>query len=222
MLAGLDSPELAERAGDVRQVAQAVLEHLAGGMPARPHGDFILVRREVAAADLIELADEGLAGAVSVAGGASSHAAIIARGLGLPMLTGVDAGVLAAAPGASAPGCRGPAIAGELRSPGPGPGVAPASTKAWPPAVAPTDGLQRRPHTRRERGRRRRRRCLDRGWSPDSDLVQRRLGRGNKARTGRGRCRSRAAANRDRFHGRDLRGPPLRSTSGSLARSSRS
>jgi len=36
---------------------------------------------------------------VSVAGGASSHAAIIARGLGLPMLAGAEAAVLAAAPG---------------------------------------------------------------------------------------------------------------------------
>ena len=36
---------------------------------------------------------------MSVAGGASSHAAIIARGLGLPMLAGADPAVLAAAAG---------------------------------------------------------------------------------------------------------------------------
>jgi phosphoenolpyruvate-protein kinase (PTS system EI component) len=99
VLAALPTPELADRATDVRQVGQAVLEHLAGGKAERPAGSFILVRREVAAADLIELAENGLAGAVSVAGGASSHAAIIARGLGLPMLTGVDDAVLTAAPG---------------------------------------------------------------------------------------------------------------------------
>ena len=40
-----------------------------------------------------------LAGAVSVGGGASSHAAIIARGLGLPMLAGADPAVLTAAAG---------------------------------------------------------------------------------------------------------------------------
>jgi phosphoenolpyruvate-protein kinase (PTS system EI component) len=102
VLAGLDSRELAERAGDVRQIGQAVLERLAGGAPKPPGGDFILVRREVAAADLIELADEGLAGAVSVAGGASSHAAIIARGLGVPMLAGVDPAVLAVTQGRAA------------------------------------------------------------------------------------------------------------------------
>ncbi len=94
ILAGLANADLAARAGDVRQVAQAVLEQLAGGRPAPPAGDFILIRREVAAADLIELAERGLTGAVSVAGGASSHAAIIARGLGLPMLAGADEAVL--------------------------------------------------------------------------------------------------------------------------------
>jgi phosphoenolpyruvate-protein kinase (PTS system EI component) len=102
LLASLPSAELAERAGDVRQIAQAVLDHLAGGSAARPAADFILVRREVAAADLIELAEQGLVAAASVAGGASSHAAIIARGLGLPMLTGVDQAVLAARPGQQA------------------------------------------------------------------------------------------------------------------------
>jgi phosphoenolpyruvate-protein kinase (PTS system EI component) len=91
----LPNPTLAERAGDIRQVAQAVLERLGGvGRVARPAGDFILVRREVSPADLIEFADRGLVGAVSVTGGASSHAAIVARGLGLPMITGTDPAVL--------------------------------------------------------------------------------------------------------------------------------
>ena len=118
MMEALTNRELAERAGDIRQIGQAVLEHLGSAGPgsagpgsagpgsagpgsagpangAYPDGDFILVRREVSAVDLIELADAGLVGAVSVAGGASSHAAIIARGLGLPMIAGTDAAVLA-------------------------------------------------------------------------------------------------------------------------------
>jgi len=100
VLAALPDPDLAQRAGDVRQVAAAVVDHLRGNTaPPPPAGTFILVRREVDPADLIQLADSGLAGAMSVAGGASSHAAIIARGLGLPMLAGADPRVLAAAPG---------------------------------------------------------------------------------------------------------------------------
>ena len=100
VLEALANPEMAERAGDVRQVAHAVLDRLgqAGAAP-RPAGDFILVRREVSPADLIELTEVGLVGAVSVAGGASSHAAIIARGLGVPMIAGTDPAVLAAPAG---------------------------------------------------------------------------------------------------------------------------
>jgi phosphoenolpyruvate-protein kinase (PTS system EI component) len=101
ILESLPDPDLAQRAGDVRQVAAAVVARLAGGgvLPP-PQSPFILVRAEVDPADLIRLADTGnLVGAVSVGGGASSHAAIIARGLGLPMLAGVDPAALTAPAG---------------------------------------------------------------------------------------------------------------------------
>jgi phosphoenolpyruvate-protein kinase (PTS system EI component) len=104
ILESLPDPDLAQRAGDVRQVAGAVAALLAGAavLPA-PDGPFILVRREVDPADLIRLADgANLAGAISVGGGASSHAAIIARGLGLPMLAGADPAVLAGPGGRAA------------------------------------------------------------------------------------------------------------------------
>ena len=99
LLAALPDPDLAQRAGDVRQVAAAVAGYLLGSGAPPPSGEFILVRRDVDPADLIRLAESGLAGAVSVGGGASSHAAIVARGLGLPMLAGADPGVLSAATG---------------------------------------------------------------------------------------------------------------------------
>jgi len=107
ILEALPVPDLAQRAGDVRQVAAAVIARLSGSAaaPPIPAGPFILVGREVDPADLVRLADAGpavgglLVGAVSVGGGASSHAAIIARGLGLPMLARVDAAVLAAPAG---------------------------------------------------------------------------------------------------------------------------
>jgi phosphoenolpyruvate-protein kinase (PTS system EI component) len=95
LLAALPDPDLAQRAGDIRQVARAVADCLCDNSAAPPPAaKFILVRREVDPADLIRLAEAGLAGAVSVGGGASSHAAIIARGLGLPMLAGADPDVL--------------------------------------------------------------------------------------------------------------------------------
>jgi phosphoenolpyruvate-protein kinase (PTS system EI component) len=102
-IAALANPDLAARADDVRQVGTAVLARLAGGASAPPPaGNFILVQREVDPVDLIRLADSGLAGAVSVSGGASSHAAIIARGLGVPMLAGADPAVLAVPAGRQA------------------------------------------------------------------------------------------------------------------------
>jgi len=122
MMEQLDNPALAARAGDIRQVGVAVIERLraTGGRPAEtaatadagsgpdstvgvsPDGDFILVRREVTPSDLIELAEAGLVGAVSVAGGASSHAAIVARGLGVPMIAGASPDVLELTPGQAA------------------------------------------------------------------------------------------------------------------------
>jgi phosphoenolpyruvate-protein kinase (PTS system EI component) len=102
ILAALPDPDLAQRASDVRQVAAAVNARLAGDAAAAPPpgAAFILVRADVDPADLIRLVDTGhLAGAVSVGGGASSHAAIIARGLGLPMLAGADPAVLTAPAG---------------------------------------------------------------------------------------------------------------------------
>ncbi len=94
-LAALANPDLAARADDVRQVASAVLTRLAGGSAAPPAaGGFILIQHEVDPADLIRFAESGLTGAVSVSGGANSHAAIIARGLGLPMLAGADPAIL--------------------------------------------------------------------------------------------------------------------------------
>ena len=117
VLESLPDPDLAQRSGDVRQVAAAVVTRLAGSaVPPPPTGPFILVRREVDPADLIRLADQEpggqsgrLVGAVSVAGGASSHAAIVARGLGLPMLTGIDPGILTAL-ASTRPGLRGALI----------------------------------------------------------------------------------------------------------------
>ena len=74
----------------------------AAGSGGSGDADFILVRHEVTPSDLIELAEAGLVGAVSVTGGASSHAAIVARGLGVPMIAGASPDVLGLEPGQAA------------------------------------------------------------------------------------------------------------------------
>ncbi|MFF4506221.1 phosphoenolpyruvate--protein phosphotransferase [Streptomyces sp. NPDC001401] len=88
-IAALDDPTLAERAADVRQVGRRVLAHLHGGTGPATDQPLVLVAHEIGAADLLE---PGLTvtAAISVTGGPNSHAAIVARSLGIPFLLGVD------------------------------------------------------------------------------------------------------------------------------------
>jgi phosphoenolpyruvate-protein kinase (PTS system EI component) len=93
LLATLDDPMLAERAADVRQVGRRVLAHLAGAESAAPDGPVVLIAQEIGAADLLEYGDLVVA-AASVIGGPSSHASIIARSLGIPLILGISPEVL--------------------------------------------------------------------------------------------------------------------------------
>jgi phosphoenolpyruvate-protein kinase (PTS system EI component) len=80
----------------LRAVQEAVLEAgrraarlAAGAGTARPPGaDLVLLTRDLGPADVAELAPE-LAAIGLVEGGATAHAAIVARSLGLPMVTGL-------------------------------------------------------------------------------------------------------------------------------------
>jgi phosphoenolpyruvate-protein kinase (PTS system EI component) len=98
LLESLPDEILRERAADVRQVGRRVVDRLArsgAGISAKPPARrFVLVAAELGPADLLEHLDHGLVGAVAVHGGANSHAAIVARSIGLPLVTGVDAGIL--------------------------------------------------------------------------------------------------------------------------------
>ena len=98
VLDSLPDQTLRERAADVRQVGRRVLERIArngAGMSASPDTRrFVLVGDEIGPADLLEHLGLGLVGAVTVRGGANSHAAIVARSVGLPLVTGVDPRVL--------------------------------------------------------------------------------------------------------------------------------
>ncbi|MEY9894980.1 phosphoenolpyruvate-protein kinase (PTS system EI component) [Catenulispora sp. MAP5-51] len=93
MLAALEDATLAERAADVRQVGRRVLAYLSGSGAAAPDGPLVLVAHEVGAADLLEHGETVVA-AASVIGGPNSHASIIARSLGIPLILGIDPAVL--------------------------------------------------------------------------------------------------------------------------------
>jgi phosphotransferase system enzyme I (PtsI) len=89
---------LRERAIDLRDVGIRVLRNLekeAGEerkAPASPT-DYILVARELSIVDMFNLENEHVLGILTEAGGLTSHAAILARSMRIPTLTGV-AGLL--------------------------------------------------------------------------------------------------------------------------------
>ena len=98
VLESLDSAVLRGRAADVRQIGRMVVDQLAGTRRVAPDGAFVLVDDEVTAPDLLEHADR-LVGAVSVRGGVNSHAAIVARSLGVPLVVQAPSPVLDVADG---------------------------------------------------------------------------------------------------------------------------
>lgn len=101
LIGALDDPALAERATDIRQVGRRALAWLQGADLAAPAGPLVLLAHEIGAADLLEPGTEVVA-AVSVTGGPNSHAAIVARSLGIPLLLGLDPAVLELSDGAEA------------------------------------------------------------------------------------------------------------------------
>jgi phosphoenolpyruvate-protein kinase (PTS system EI component) len=95
MLESLSDDTLRERAADIRQVGRRVLERIARtGTSADPPTRFVLVAAELGPADLLEHLGQGLVAAVGVRGGANSHAAIVARSVGIPLVTGVHPQIL--------------------------------------------------------------------------------------------------------------------------------
>ncbi|MFK4227953.1 phosphoenolpyruvate--protein phosphotransferase [Streptomyces sp. NPDC019890] len=92
-IAALDDPTLAERAADVRQVGRRVLADLHGDTGPAPDQPLVLVAHEIGAADLLE-PGQTVTAAISVTGGPNSHAAIVARSQGIPLLLAVDPALL--------------------------------------------------------------------------------------------------------------------------------
>ena len=83
---------LRRRASDLRDVAPRVLRNLASGEPSArkaPAGRYVLAARKLTTADMFNLDAEGVDAIVAEEGGMSSHAAILARGMGIPTLTGI-------------------------------------------------------------------------------------------------------------------------------------
>ena len=91
-LAGSRNELLAQRATDVRDVGQRVLEEVTGQRrekPELPEGT-VLVAEDLTPSDTASLDRTKVVGFATVAGGASSHVAILARSLDIPAVAGIE------------------------------------------------------------------------------------------------------------------------------------
>jgi phosphocarrier protein FPr len=97
----LDDPYLRERAADVQDVGDRVLRHLVGAAApvAAPSEPGVLVVGDLTPGEAAALDPQFVQGLVLAHGGATSHAAILSRALGIPSVAGLGAGVLAIAEG---------------------------------------------------------------------------------------------------------------------------
>lgn len=103
-LARLSNDLLAARANDLRDVGRRVLQKLAGVERApQPYpADSILVAEELTPSETATLDRSTVRGLCSTGGGASSHIAILARALDVPLVTGIDPRALDVADGTPA------------------------------------------------------------------------------------------------------------------------
>lgn len=88
-------PRFAERLDDLIDLERRVLLELTGGAseaPKPPPGA-ILIAETIYPSQLKAAAESGICGIATAAGGATSHAAIIAASLGIPMLVGLGNGL---------------------------------------------------------------------------------------------------------------------------------
>jgi multiphosphoryl transfer protein len=100
-LLALKNQLLAGRATDLRDVGRRVL-HLLVGRDDAPHEvppESIVVAEDLAPSDAASLDRTRVRGFCTTMGSATSHVAILARGLGIPAIAGVDARALDLAPG---------------------------------------------------------------------------------------------------------------------------
>ena len=94
-LAKLDDPLLAGRATDLRDVGRRVLRRLAGVIeeePELPAEPVILLAEDLTPSDAAALDPARVLGFCTAGGGPTSHAAIIARSLGIPAVVGAGPG----------------------------------------------------------------------------------------------------------------------------------
>ncbi|TCL76456.1 phosphotransferase system enzyme I (PtsI) [Hydrogenispora ethanolica] len=94
LFAGMETAYLQERAADVRDVVQSVIDRLLGEGDAWPEtpdqGPLILAAHDLTPSDTLKLDKGSLAGLLTEVGGTTSHTVILAKTLGIPAITGIS------------------------------------------------------------------------------------------------------------------------------------
>lgn len=90
------NPALAARAADLRDAGGRVLRILVGqrSSPPSPPAGSIVVAEDLSPSEAATLGRGGVAGFCTVSGGATSHAALLARSMGIPAVAGSSARAL--------------------------------------------------------------------------------------------------------------------------------
>ncbi|WP_141505896.1 phosphoenolpyruvate--protein phosphotransferase [Paenibacillus luteus] len=90
----LDDEYMKERALDIKDVGNRLLKHLLGAPEITLPSDtqpFILIAKELSPSQLAHINPQHVLGIVTLAGSTTSHSAIMARALGVPLVVGVEA-----------------------------------------------------------------------------------------------------------------------------------
>lgn len=95
----LEDPYLRERAVDVKDVAARVIAHLTGTSSTREEPEGIVVAGEFTPGQAARLDPARVTGIAAARGGATSHAAILARALAIPAVVGLGDSLLGVEPG---------------------------------------------------------------------------------------------------------------------------
>ncbi|MHB8766713.1 MAG: phosphoenolpyruvate--protein phosphotransferase [Deferrisomatales bacterium] len=90
----LDDPYLRERAADVRDVAQRLLQHLREESAGTAGPEFreptVVVAQDLVPSQFVRLIQPNLAGVALLKGGRNSHTAILCRSAGIPAVVGLE------------------------------------------------------------------------------------------------------------------------------------
>ncbi len=89
----LDDPYMKERAADIKDVGNRLIKHLIGTPDVtlpRDTNPFVLVARELSPSQLAHLNPDHVLGILTLVGGPTSHSAIMARALGIPLVLGLE------------------------------------------------------------------------------------------------------------------------------------